>query len=372
MPLSSEDQLRIQVMLHNSPQALRVDETHMVLYALTPAGEATIPLSPNEPNDKYLRSLRGMLSEHLLGSAGGYPLYLKRWSRMGQTGEQHLKSFLLLAEPEAVSAVANSPDLNLELARRVWWAVTNTAQQAEQGLHLLHSGCVVENSLGGEIAQFLMEHLPFLTEPEEVLQTLSAVLQKGLLAEQQVEKIWQRSQARGKGIYQIAFLQARPLALPDQAAAHPRDQQWQKLLAPLIAENWVATQLLRASSSQGQTFIQHVIAQLSQVPNELSAYALMNAIGGFFSVSEIPQYGRDLSQVDTMVSEQLEREVSTAVLTLEPQLQPYLKAIFILSQVREEVIFKSVLHSGSVGRSLRQKLTVEFELIQEQLEQLQH
>ena len=70
MSLSSEDQLRIQVMLHNSPKAVRIDENRMVLYAWTPNGEASIPLSPNLPNEQYLRLLRELLSEHVLECRG--------------------------------------------------------------------------------------------------------------------------------------------------------------------------------------------------------------------------------------------------------------------------------------------------------------
>ena len=358
--LSSEDQLRIQVMLHNEPKALRIDENQMVLYAWTTNGEASIPLSPNLPNEQYLKALREMLSEHVLGSAGGYPLYLKRWSRMGHTGEQHLEQFLLLGEPEAVVAVANSPALTIELAKLVWWAVTNTAQQAEQGLHMLRRGCVIEDALGREIAQFLMEHLPFVTEPEEVLSILSAVLQEGLLEEAQIEKIWRRSQERGKGIYQIAFLQGRPLALPEPVEAYPALEQ---LLDH--TEGVVAEKLKQLASSGGQTFVAQSIALLDKVANEVSVYALMNAIGSFF-VTLLPSMPaqRQLQEVDLVP---LLAEVDEVPEALRSQLE----ALFFLAHVREEVTFKAILHSGSVGRSLRKKLKPEFDLIRSHLQRLQ-
>lgn len=367
--LSSEDQLRVQVMLHNDPKALRIDENQMVLYAWTPNGEASIPLSPNLPNEQYLKVLREMLSEHVLGSAGGYPLYLKRWSRMGHTGEQHLEQFLLLGEPEAVVAVANSPGLTIELARLVWWAVTNSAQQAEQGLHMLRRTCVVEDDLGQEIAQFLMEHLPFITDPEEVLAMLAAVLQQGLLETDQVEKIWSRSQERGKGIYQIAFLQGRPFDLPDSISAHHDLAQWQQQLNPL-GKNRVANLLLQLGSSGGQTFLQQAAGLLDTVANEISAYALMNAIGSLFADLEWSlDPSRDLQQVDLNLA--LANEEGAALLEAAPNLMPQLEAMALLAHVRQEIIFKSVLHSGSVGRSLRKKLKPEFDLIRNHLQALQ-
>ncbi len=366
MSLSSEDQLRIQVMLHNDPKALRIDESQMVLYAWTENGEASIPLSPNLPNEQYLKMLREMLSEHVLGSAGGYPLYLKRWSRMGHTGEQHLQQFLLLGEPEAVVAVANSPALTVELARLVWWAVTNTAQQAEQGLHMLRRDCVVVDPLGKEIAYFLMEHLPFVTEPEEVLAILAGVLQEGLLDEQQIERIWQRSQERGKGIYQIAFLQGRPWALPEAVAAHPQWSQWQQQLQPL-QQNRVAELLLRLADSSGQTFLSHVNRLLDTVANEISVYALMNAVGSLFAPLQWPLDDERLLSACSLGAVLKQADV-VAMLELTPDLRPQLEAMALLAHVRQEVVFKSVLHSGSVGRSLRKKLKPEFDLIRTNLQ----
>ncbi len=365
--LSSEDQLRVQVMLHNDPKALRIDENQMVLYAWTPNGEASIPLSPNLPNEQYLKALREMLSEHVLGSAGGYPLYLKRWSRMGHTGEQHLEQFLLLGEPEAVVAVANSPALTIELARLVWWAVTNTAQQAEQGLHMLRRACVIEDELGREIARFLMEHLPFISEPEEVLATLSGVLQEGLLEQAEIERIWQRSQERGKGIYQIAFLQGRPWSLPEPVAEHPQLAQW-----PLqeLSDNCVAQLLLRLWGSAGQTFLNHATALLDTVANEISVYALMNAIGSLFAeLSWSIDSHRSLAELS--LEPVLAHESNRALLEQAPALRPQLEAMALLAHVRQEIAFKSVLHSGSVGRSLRKKLKPEFDLIRSAIQQLQ-
>ncbi len=376
MALSSEDQLRIQVLLHNHPQALRIDESHMVLHALTADGEASIPLSPNSPHEHYLRQLREMLSEHVLGSSGGYPVYIKRWSRMGQTGDTHLNEFLLLGEPEAVVAVANSPGLTIELAHRVWWAVANTAQQAEQGLHMLRRSCVVEDALGREIAQFLMEHLPFESDPNRVLEILSAVLQEGLLEQQQIERIWQRSQERGKGIYRIAFLQGRPLALPDQLPPHPDLDAWRGQLAPLAEqERGAAWLLLQTGSAAGQTFVAEACRLLEQVANEESVYALLNAIGTFFSPLGVALgEERDLEQLMLQQEQMIDSGTLgsvAALLELAPEQRGRMLAMMRLSQVREEVAFRAVLHSGSVGRSLRRRLKGEFELIGSELEKLQ-
>ncbi|MBC8519030.1 MAG: hypothetical protein H8D24_01295 [Gammaproteobacteria bacterium] len=376
MSLSSEDQLRIQVMLHNSPKAIRLDEAHMTMYALTPNGEASIPLSPNCNNDQYLRYVREMLSEHVLGSSGGYPNYIKRWSRMGQTGGVHLGKFLLLGDPEAVVAVANSSGLNVELAHNVWWTVTNTVQQAEQGTHMLRHPCVVNSSLGREIAQFLVEHLAFVTDTEEVLLILSLLLQDGLLDDGQIERIWRRSQERGKGIYQVAFLQANPLSLPDLVAPHPRYQEIVDGCAALSdSGNSAAKTMITIVSSEGQTFIALAIELLGKVANEDSVYALMNAIGALFSDIGIPATEeRSLELCQLQVGEWIDDGSIKAVAELLQSHSEYrdmMQAVMLLSCVREEVSFRMVLHSGAVGRSIRKKLTPLFELIRANLETLQ-
>ena len=101
MNLSTEDSLRLNVLLNQELQAVRIDESKMVVFALTPKGEASVTLNPNCRDDQYLKQVRELFSMHVLGSPGGYPVFLKRWTRMGQQrGGNSLLSLLLLGEPE--------------------------------------------------------------------------------------------------------------------------------------------------------------------------------------------------------------------------------------------------------------------------------
>ena len=120
MELSSEDSLRLNVLINQDLQAIRIDESKMIVYALTGRGEAKVPLNPTCRDEKYLRIVREMFSTHALGSPGGYPVFLRRWTRMGQMREESLEGLLILGEPEAVVAVANSTELTEEVARRAW------------------------------------------------------------------------------------------------------------------------------------------------------------------------------------------------------------------------------------------------------------
>ena len=108
MELSPEDLLRLNVLLAGNVQAIRINESTMTLYGLSPQGEAKIKLNPTCRHEQYLRLVRETLSGHVLGSPGGYPVYLKRWTRMGQVRDESLEALLKLGEPEAVAAVVHA------------------------------------------------------------------------------------------------------------------------------------------------------------------------------------------------------------------------------------------------------------------------
>ena len=82
MDLSSEDSLRLNVLMANAI-AVRIDEGTLTVHGLSEGGEeARVKLSPTCNPDRYVRNVRELLSSTVLGSPGGYPVYLKRWSRM--------------------------------------------------------------------------------------------------------------------------------------------------------------------------------------------------------------------------------------------------------------------------------------------------
>jgi hypothetical protein len=165
MELSHEDSLRLNVLVKQDLRAVRIDESSMIVHALTGKGEARVQLNPNCRDDVYLRRIRELLSTHALGSPGGYPVYLKRWTRMGQMREQSLDSLLILGEPEAVIAVAHAAGLTEEVARRAWW-IMPTAEVARK---MLECANVANSELGRELAEFLIEFLPFEPESSDIV-----------------------------------------------------------------------------------------------------------------------------------------------------------------------------------------------------------
>ena len=277
MELSSEDTFRLNVLLANKPQAIRIDESAMVVYGLAEQGEAKVNLNPTGRDDQYLKKVRELLSGHITGSPGGYPVFLKRWTRMGQMRDESLGQLLLLGEPEAVVAAVCSPGITDELARRAWWAM----QDAENARRMLDSKAVLEGVMGKVLAEYLIEFLPFETETEKIMESVRLVLQPGLMDEKQRQKLWKKS-AR-KQAYQVGFLAAVPDDLPDQVLPH---KDFDKAVAAVgtfaEANNPVAQQLLRTLDAPGQTFLNILQGVLNKPPTQDVVTAALDAVRAYY------------------------------------------------------------------------------------------
>nr|AHW46459.1 DsrS [Thiocapsa roseopersicina] len=216
MDLSTEDSFRLNVLLANRPQAIRIDESKLIVYGLGPQGEATVRLNPNARPDQYLRRVKELISGHVLGSPGGYPIYLSRWTRMGQMRDESLEQLLLLGEPEAVVAAVCSPGLTDELARRAWWAM----EDAENARRMLSNPGIVAGKMGRVLVDYLIDYLPFETESDKITESIRLILQTGLVDADRRDDLWKK--ASRKQVYLVGFLQALPDDLPPSADASPR------------------------------------------------------------------------------------------------------------------------------------------------------
>ena len=112
MDLSPEDSLRLNVLLTQGLQAVRIDESRMLVYALTERGEARVGLNPNCRNEQYIRNVKALLSSHSLGSPGGCPVYLNRWTLMWQARDDSLEQLLVptIGYPNAAAALSWARD----------------------------------------------------------------------------------------------------------------------------------------------------------------------------------------------------------------------------------------------------------------------
>ena len=271
--LAPEDALRLNVLLAGELHAVRIDEGALTLHALTPKGEARIGLHRNCRPDLYVMRVRELLGGHALGSPGGYPVHLRRWTRMGQASPKNLEALLKLGEPEAVTAVALAPTLSDELARRAWWALPTM----EVARYMLEHAAVRQGAMGQVLAEFLIEHLPFVEDPIQAMNSIRAVIGAGLLGVAESQQLW--AKARRRPHYFIGFLEHRPDALPAEAG---RALAADVLVRAAAGDAWAAL-LARCHGPSGQSFLAAAEMALEKPPAHEAVYLLLDILGGYFS-----------------------------------------------------------------------------------------
>lgn len=355
--LSPEDNLRLNVLMMANPvQAVRIVESAMTLYALTENGEAKIQLHPNCRADQYLSRVKEFLGGHALGSPGGYPVYLQRWTRMGQTSDKNLEALLLLGEPEAVVAVAHAPSLTDELARRAWWCQPSM----EIARWMLEKDAVIQGAMGKVLADFLIEHLPFEENPDARMHTIRLVLYGRLTDEQTTAKLWRM--AKGVPYYFIGFLEFRPENLPDDQPARADYAEAATLLKPLIeGGNTFAERFLSLLSANGQTWLKAVTEVLARPSTSLVMYALLDAIGRYFHATNHPIKAEALERIlvdaQALASGELPAPTElTDALQAAPQYRQQFEAMLALSGLSSKTADPWLLRNTAVGAQMRRKI----------------
>jgi hypothetical protein len=381
MDLTPEDALRINVLLASPIEAVRIDESRMTLLALTEKGEAKVQLNPNCRDDAYLRRVRETLSSHVLGSPGGYPVYLKRWTRMGQARDEVLESLLMLGEPEAVVAVVNATGITDELARRAWWAL----QTSDNARCMLQQAAVVNGEMGAVLADFLIEFLPFEEEARNQIKTVCLVLQGDLVDESVRSGLWQKG--RLKNAYLVGFLHTLPDALPDRHAAHAELERVTQQLAGLLAEkNPFAVQLCRLLGPAGQTYLACVEAVLKKPSNQDVMVELMCALDAYsaalplekqrkFDISEVVRVSSELtggSGTDQGCTDEAARRCLRALCRALPEDKDYIRAMLFLAMLGEPVLDPVFSRTDAIGTVMRKKLKPVTEAISEQIKILRN
>lgn len=346
-------------MLLANAMAIRIDEGTMTVYGLSKGGdEAKIRLNPNCRADQYIRRVRELLSSNVLGSPGGYPIYLKRWTRMGQTSGARLSDLLMLGEPEAVVAVSGAPGLTDELARCAWW----TMPDSDNARRMLRRECVVKGKMGRVLAEFLIEFLPFEQEPQAIIETVRLILQPGLISDEARAEVWERG--RSKSVFRIGFLQACPDTLPVDTAERDDLHTYRSSLEQCAeAGNRFARQLLRTLSASGQAFVQTGEAALRRPSNQDSVCALLDAIGDYFASARLSLFHFD--SMDSIESEVIngcenrcheDADSLHELLKLMPQLQAEIKAMLMLALVGEPAVRPIFARTDAIGSVMRRKL----------------
>jgi hypothetical protein len=349
LELSPEDALRLNVLIANA-QAVRIDENSMTVYGLNGEQEMKFPLNPTGRSDQYLQKVREMLSSAVLDSPGGYPVFMRRWTRMGQIDNDQLDRLLKIGEPEAVMAVVCSRSLSGELARRAWWC----APYSEHARRMLESPRVVAEPMGKVLADHLIEHLPFETEPRDMMNTVRLVLQPGLIDAEQQHKLWD-SGVRNKS-YRIGFLETLPHDLPEKQPGRADLEQYRERLQAL-ADNPFAQQLLTLLDEPGQSFLAIADEVMQSPADQDVASALFNALGRYFALPARRHGLRELAEVEAEVAHRLADEPELLELQqLLPELQEELTAMLSLAHVSEYLLNPIFGQTDAVGTVMNEKI----------------
>jgi len=353
MDLSPEDSLRLHVLIKNV-EAIRIDEQSLAVCGLSARGEARVTLTPNCRPELYLKRVREFISGAVLGSPGGYPVFLQRWTRMGQARDTNLAELLMLGEPEAVTAVAGAPGLTDDLARRVWWA----APTADIARRMLAGPGVAEGAMGPVLADYLVEHLPFETEAALMIETVRLVLQPGLISAEARQRLWQRGAQ--KSAYRIGFLQAVPDDLPEPKPPRADFQNVRDALETLAStRNRLAQSLHRALDARGQTFAATAATLLDRMTDQDAAVALLNSIGGYFRSVPIEANPRDLRALvedATALTDRSPPGELAEILHAAPALKPEIRAVLVLGNLSDAVATEILARTTASGTLLRRKL----------------
>jgi len=391
MQLSNEDSLRLNVLMAQQPKAIRLDEGKMLIYALTSRGEAKIALNPTLKNERYLALVKDFLSNKVLHVAGGFPAYITRWNRMGEARGEKLDKLLLLGEPEAVIAVVNSRELTAELAESAWWAY----QSADNARSMLANEALLNTEIGVELAQFLIEFLPFEEDPCNMLESIRLVLQPGLISEQEKYALWKK--AKSKNTLYLGFLDTIPDQIPDPLQEHDHLVKLRNVLSNLIErKNPYAEKLIQLSQSSGQTFLHTAELTFKRPPNQVVYVALIESIRKYLYTGQTEgqesQYQLSVGIGDDTIDERDINsiyEFATALCDMEntkynkspalleimqvaPQLKDTLCAIIILGRISHAVTIPVFSQSSAIGSLMRKKLKPVSDMVLNQLKLLQN
>ncbi len=350
--LSPEDSLRLHVLIAQA-EAVRIDENQMAVFGLMGEREMRVDLNPTLRADQYLTQVRELFAAAVLDSPGGYPVFLRRWTRMGQIESDQLDRLLRLGEPEAVMAVVCAQGLTDDLARKAWWI----APYSEHARRMLERPAVVQGSMGRQLAEHLIDHLPFESEHQDMLDTVRLVLQPGLIDAEQRLKLWQRGKT--KSTYRVGFLLAEPNSLPEPVAPRSDWEAVQLALAPLLqSSDPLAQSLVQILSSAGQSFCSTVVEAMKRPADQEVISALFGAVGRYFSpLRQQPQPLRTVAEIDAAATEAAQQLSTLPLLrTLQPQLTAEVEALLWLAHFDETVVLPIFSVSDSIGSVMRNKI----------------
>ena len=359
MNLSNEDNLRLNVLLHQELHAIRIDESKMIVYGLSEKGEAKVPLNANCKDEVYIKQIKELISTHILGSPGGYPIFLRRWTRMGQSRtNESLERLLLLGESEAIVAVVNADEVTNEIARRAWWAMPTAANAR----CLLRHKDVVEGDMGKILAEFLVEFLPFEEEPGAMIESARLVLQKNLIPLDVQGGLWKKGQR--KNALLVGFLNTLPDSLPVESSEHKSLTELKEKISSLniSRDNVFSNIVLRILSKEGQAYLNTVEAVMKKPSNQDVVISLFKTIKDYFKSicpNQVAYQDIDLLLLDAnkyIDVKATQFEDLKVILETFPELSNMIKSIITLSLIGESLTSPVFSRTDAIGSLMRKKI----------------
>ena len=326
--LTKEDGLRLNVLMTQA-EAVRIDERGPTVVALAGDRELRVELHPQGREDAYLLAVKRLLATLVIGHAGGFPLFIRRWLRGGQLENLRTADLLKLGEPEAVLAVAASPNIDETAARRAWWALPEPGVARA----LLDNPALAASGLRRELADWLAEHLPFEQDENAVMATVRLIAAPGLMEDAARLRLWRRGLQRPACL--VGFLQAAPDDLPEPRPPRGLDgEQAAALTAACAAGDPLALGLQCALDGPGQSFLAACDAILDEPQHREIVSPLLNLLGDWCRT------GGD-------------RDALVAAL---PGLTAEIDALCLLGGSEESLCYNVFARSTASGSLLRDKL----------------
>ena len=350
MDLSQEDSLRLNVLVKTSV-AIRIDENQLVIFGLADSKERRIDLKPSGNAGQYLRLIREHLSNLVLGTPGGYPVFIQRWTRSGALGAERLSKLLCLGETEAVVAVAASPNITDTLAGRAWWCLPT----AEVARLMLCRSQVIKGQTGPPLAQFLLEYLPFEIESTVIIQTVQILLVSELIDQSEKARLWARGQKNAA--YLIGFLSAGPEYMIQT------DHQKSVGIADLAKPSKTFAQHIeRALSQTGKQYLEGCSRALRTATDMDSVVETLEALHRFLMpIADTPQLPRTPHLLRIAARERFNWAASKFddeefAFILSRYSESDIKAIILLSLVGEPLVAPIFAITDASGSLMRKKL----------------
>jgi hypothetical protein len=239
---------------------------------------------------------------------------------------------------------------------------------------LLNHQEVVDGSTGRQLAEFLIEFLPFEEEQWAIGESVRLILQPGLISEDEREKLW--GQGKRKNTYLLGFLAADPDDLPEDVPASPLFEEASNALEDIAASgNVYARQLLRLLSPRGQAFLQTLDKVVKKPNNQDVVIGYLRVISHYFESTCpecAPQSGVNNTRLHELEGSEVDMqslirlaqgymqsdsdEALSAVMQRVPGMQDEIEALLTLSMVSELVINPIFARTDAIGTLMRKKL----------------